>query len=54
MSTDLEQLHSIALTKDAYTTLIETDDNFIQDFDFNNFNLIIDVIRDITSLPLYN
>ncbi|MBQ4441017.1 MAG: AAA family ATPase [Bacteroidales bacterium] len=54
MSTDLEQLHSIALTKDAFTTLIETDDGFIQDFDFSNFNLIIDVIRDISNRPLYN
>lgn len=53
-STDLEQLHSIALTKDAYTTLVETDDDFIKDFDFSNFNLIIDVISDISNRPLYN
>ena len=53
VSTDLEQLHSVALTKDAFTTLIETNDEFINDFDFTNFNQILDVIQDIIKLPLH-
>lgn len=52
VSTDLEQLHSVALTKDAFTTLIETNDEYIKDFDFTNFNQILNRILDIIKLPL--
>ena len=50
-TSDLEQLHSIALTKNAFTTLIENDNDYINDFDFSNFNQILDVIQEILSLP---
>lgn len=53
VSTDLEQLHSVALTKDAFTTLIETNDEYINDFDFTNFNQILNVIQDIIKMPLH-
>lgn len=52
LSTDLEQTHSIALTKDAYATLIETNDEFFKDFDFGNFKHILNIIQDIINLPL--
>lgn len=51
-STDLEQLHSIALTKDAFMTLIETNEEYTNDFNFNNFTHLINIIQDIIHLPL--
>ena len=51
--TDLEQKNSIALTKNAFAALIETNDEYINDFDFTNFNQILDNIQDIIKQPLY-
>lgn len=51
-STDLEQLHSIALSKDAFVTLIETNNEYTNDFNFNNFIHIINILQDIIQLPL--
>ncbi len=51
-SSDLEQLHSIALAKDTFTKLIESDGEYGKDFDFSNFNQIIDVIQEIIGIPL--
>ena len=51
--TDLEQKDSIALTKNAFAALIETNDEYINDFDFTNFNQILDNIQDIIKQPLY-
>lgn len=44
---DLEQKTNVALTKNAFTELIENDESFSKDIDFSNFNKIIDVISDI-------
>lgn len=46
---DLEQKTNVALTKNAFTELIENDKDFSKDIDFSNFNKIIDVILEITS-----
>lgn len=46
---DLEQKTNVALTKNAFTELIENDRDFSKDIDFSNFNKIIDVILEITS-----
>jgi hypothetical protein len=49
---DLEQLNSIALTKEAFVSLIENDEDYTKGFDFTNFNQILDVIAEIVNLPL--
>ena len=49
---DLEQLNSIALTKEAFISLIENDENYSRGFDFTNFNQILNVIAQIVNLPL--
>ena len=49
---DLEQLNSIALTKEAFISLIENDENYLRDFDFTNFNQILNIIAEIIKLPL--
>lgn len=49
---DLEQLNSIALTKEAFISLIENDENYSRGFDFTNFNHILNVIAQIVNLPL--
>lgn len=51
-SDDLEQTHSLALSKEAFVSLIENDDNFTADFDFTNFNHILNLIKSIVELPL--
>lgn len=51
-SNDLEQQHSIALSKDAFVTLIETNNEYINDFNFCNFTQIINIIHDIINLSL--
>ena len=50
---DLKQLDSIALTKEAFISLIENDVDYTAGFDFTNFNQILDVIAKIVTLPLY-
>lgn len=52
-SQDLEQVNSIALTKDAFASLIETDMDYINDFNFDSFNQLLNIIDSITKLPLY-
>ena len=52
-SSDLEQLRSIALTKDAFTSLIESDADYSRDFEFSKFNQMLDVLKIIIDLPLY-
>ena len=47
MSSDLEQAHSIALSKNAFAELIYSDDSFADDFDFSAFTKIFGVIRAI-------
>ncbi|WP_432670709.1 AAA family ATPase [Flavobacterium sp. SM2513] len=44
---DLEQKSSIALTKANFADLIETNIEFVGDFDFNSFSLIFDRIKEI-------
>lgn len=44
---DLEQKHSIALTKNDFAELVLNSTEFTTDFDFSNFNKIFDVIRSI-------
>lgn len=51
-SDDLEQTHSLALSKEAFVSLIENDDNFTADIDFTNFNHILNMIKSIVELPL--
>lgn len=51
-SDDLEQTHSLALSKESFVSLIENDDNFTADFDFTNFNHILNLIKSIIELPL--
>ena len=53
-SQDLEQINSIALTKDAFASLVETDMDYINDFDFGSFNQLLDIIDQITKLPLFS
>ncbi len=43
--TDLEQNNSIALSKASFANLIETNTDFLGEFDFNSFNLIFDRIK---------
>lgn len=47
LSTDLKQERNVALTKQSFVDLIETDAEYTKDFDFNEFNQIIDIIQDI-------
>lgn len=44
---DVEQTTSIAMTKNDFADLVCGDTDYAADFDFSNFNQIIDVIRDI-------
>lgn len=44
---DLEFTNSIALTKDAFITLVEADSEYISDFDFSAFQNIFVIIRTI-------
>ncbi|MGM9820317.1 MAG: AAA family ATPase [Candidatus Onthomorpha sp.] len=52
LSIDLEQKRNVALTKQSFVDLIETDAEYTKDFDFNKFNQIIDIIQDIIKKPL--
>ena len=49
---DLKHENSIALTKEAFISLIENDENYSCDFDFTNFHQILNVIAEIIKLPL--
>ena len=51
-SSDLMQMHSIALSKEAFISLIENDASYAEDFDFDNFNQLLDVIKIIIDLPI--
>ena len=51
-SADLEQKINVALTKKSFVDLIESDTEYAKDFDFNEFNQIIDIIQDIIKKPL--
>ncbi|MBW3021263.1 AAA family ATPase [Candidatus Woesearchaeota archaeon] len=44
---DLEQKNSIALSKADFANLIENDEEFIGDFDFNNFKPVFNKIEEI-------
>lgn len=50
--TDLQQKTNVALTKKSFVDLIELDTEYAKDFDFNEFNQIIDIIQDIIKKPL--
>ena len=52
LSTDLQQKQNVALTKKSFVNLIESDAEYAEDFDFNEFNQIIDIIQDIIKKPL--
>lgn len=52
LSTDLQQRTNVALTKKSFVDLIESDAEYAKDFDFNEFNQIIDIIQDIIKKPL--
>ncbi len=52
-ASDLENKTNVALTKNAFTDLIETNPDYTKDFDFSNFNKIIDIIRIIIANPLH-
>lgn len=52
LSTDLQQRTNVALTKKSFVDLIESDAEYAKDFDFNEFNQIIDIIQDIIKNPL--
>jgi len=52
LSTDLQQETNVALTKKSFVDLIESDAEYAKDFDFNEFNQIIDIIQDIIKKPL--
>lgn len=49
---DLEQRSSIALSKGAFADLVESNDEFTDDFDFSGFAPIFAIIRTIVSQPL--
>ena len=49
MSSDLEQAHSIALSKNAFAELIYSDDSFADGFDFSAFAKIFGIIGAIIS-----
>lgn len=44
---DLQHANSIALTKSAFAKLIESNSDFVEDFDYQSFILIFDRIREI-------
>jgi hypothetical protein len=44
---DLEQKSSIALSKANFADLIESNEEFVGNFDFNSFNLIFDKVKGI-------
>ena len=52
LSTDLQQRTNVALTKKSFVDLIESDAEYAKDFDYNEFNRIIDIIQDIIKRPL--
>ena len=47
---DVEQTTSIALSKNDFADLVCGNTDFAADFDFSNFNQIIDVIREIVKI----
>lgn len=47
---DLEQINSIAMSKDAFAELVCGGTNYSDGFDFSNFNQILDVLREICAL----
>lgn len=52
LSTDLQQRTNVALTKKSFVDLIESDAEYAKNFDYNEFNWIIDIIQDIIKRPL--
>ena len=52
LSTDLQQRTNVALTKKSFVDLIESDAEYAKDFDYNEFNRIIDIIQYIIKRPL--
>ena len=52
LSTDLQQRTNVALTKKSFVDLIESDAEYAKNFDYNEFNWIIDIIQDIIKKPL--
>ena len=53
LSSDLEQTHSVALTKEAFISLLENDSEYTKGFDFTQFGQLLDLIHSIINLPLY-
>lgn len=47
---DLEQKLSVALSKSNFADLIESDEDFLGDFNFNSFNVIFDRIKNLLSV----
>lgn len=46
-SSDIQHTSSVAMTKKDFANLVCGDSDYAIDFDFSNFNLIIDVLREI-------
>ncbi len=53
LSSDLEQTHSVALTKEAFISLLENDSEYANGFDFTQFEQLLELIHCIIGLPLY-
>ena len=53
LSSDLEQTHSVALTKEAFISLLENDSEYANGFDFIQFEQLLDIVHSIIGLPLY-
>lgn len=53
LSNDLQQKTNIALSKNSFTELIELNGEYSKDFNFDNFNLIINMIQEIINQPLH-
>ena len=49
-STDLQNVNSIALSKNDFADLVSLDNNFIKDFNFENFRMIFNKILEIEKI----
>lgn len=49
-NTDPEHKHSIAMTKNDFADLVCGDTDYASDFDFSQFNKILDILREISTL----
>ena len=49
-SSDLQHDHSVALSKNNFADLVCGETDYAKDFDFSNFNQILDIIKEISNL----